>query len=605
MKNYSIKNTKMFSRKNKKEGLYKGWSVLWKYLSVYKKELVTLSVLGTVSALANGTIPYVSGKFFDAILKQDNIFFVSRFSIPLWIALLVLWGVIQIIAIITDWLGDVKGQTFGVRIFGDYKVNAFSQLFFLPISFHKEQKIGEVVNVIDRSAGDGIYAITKQVVIGLAPKFLSIVVGLGFCFYMNISLALVLVLGILSYIFITIRLVPKTISLDREMNKQYGEAYGFTYEAVNNSIVIKQSVAEIVEKTKIKNLFDQANRLYISLSRVWSNLNFSSRMIIFLTQIIIFVLSVLSIHMGIMTLGELLAFNAYAAMVFGPFVVLGQNWQTLQNGLIALEQAENIISTPTENYAPKDALTPKETQGIIEFKNVSFAYKNGNQVLQNISFTALPGQMVALVGESGAGKSTLIDLISAYYFPANGIVAVDGIPTDKWNLKELRGMIAVVPQEVALFNDTIAKNLTYGPINYTEQEIKNATKDAHADHFIEKFPDKYEQIVGERGVKLSVGQKQRIAIARAILRNPKILILDEPTSALDSETEKFVTDALNRVISGRTTFVIAHRLSTVRRADKILVLESGVIVETGTHNELMTIDNGIYRRRYELHVGLV
>lgn len=595
----------MNEEKDKEGNVFKGWGVLWKYLSGYRKELFTLSVLGIISALANGAVPYIAGNFFDSILKQGSIFSAAGFSISLWIVLLILWGVIQIIAIIADWLGDVKGQTFCLRIFGDYKVNAFSQLFFLPISFHKEQKMGEVLNVIDRSAGDGIYAIMKQVVIAFAPKFLSILVGLGFSFYMNISLALVLVLGILSYIFVTIRLVPKTISLDREVNKQYGEAYGFTYEALNNTITVKQFVAEIVEKTKIKNLFEQANRLYISLSRIWSNLNFSSRMIIFLTQIAIFILSVFSIHAGTMTLGELLAFNAYAAMVFGPFVVLGQNWQTLQNGLIALEQAENIISTPTENYTPKDALTPKEKQGVIEFKNVSFAYKNGNQVLKNISFTAPRGQMVALVGESGAGKSTLIDLISAYYFPTNGIVTIDGIPTDKWKLRELREMIAVVPQEVALFNDTIGKNLTYGGIDYTEQEIRNAAKDAHADKFIDKFPEKYEQIVGERGVKLSVGQKQRIAIARAILRNPKILILDEPTSALDSETEKFVTDALNRVMAGRTTFVIAHRLSTVRRADKILVLENGVIVETGTHKELMAIDDGIYKRRYELHVGLV
>lgn len=594
----------MFSNRNKKENTLKGWNVLWKYLSEYKKELITLSVLGTVSALANGTVPYVAGKFFDAILKQNSSFFIIEFSIPLWVGLLSLWGVFQIIAIVADWLGDVKGQVFGVRIFGDYKVNAFSQLLLLPVSFHKEQKIGEVMSIIDR-AGDGIYSITKQVVIALAPKFLSIIVGLSFALYMDMVLTLVLSAGILLYIFVTVRLVPKTIPIDQEMNEQFGKAYGLAYEAVNNSVIVKQFVAEMSEKMKIKNLFGRANSLYVALSNIWSNLGFSSRAIIFATQLIIFIMSVFAIQAGTMTLGELLAFNAYAAMIFGPFVVLGQNWQTLQNGLIVLEQAENIISTPTENYTPKNALTPKETQGIIEFKNVSFAYKNNNQVLQNISFTASRGQMVALVGESGAGKSTLIDLISAYYFPTNGIVTIDGIPTDKWNLRELREMIAIVPQEVALFNDTVAKNLTYGPKNYTDKAIENAVKDAHADQFIEKLPKKYEQIVGERGVKLSVGQKQRIAIARAILRNPKILILDEPTSALDSETEKFVTDALNRVMSGRTTFVIAHRLSTVRRADKILVLENGIIAETGTHNELMAIDNGIYRRRYELHVGLV
>lgn len=594
----------MSIKKNKKENLFKGWSILWKYLSVYKKELVTLSVLGIISALANGTVPYVAGKFFDAVLKQNSVFPAFGFSMPLWVVLLFLWGMFQIIAIVVDWLGDVKGQTFGVYIFGEYKVNAFSQLLLLPISFHKEKKIGEVMDLIDR-ATVGVYSITRQVVIALAPKFLSIIVGFGFAFYMNPMLALVLGIGIASYIFVTARLVPKTIPLDREMNEQYSKASGLAYESVNNSIIVKQFVAEKFEKARIKNLYERANQLYVALSNTWSNLGFSSRAIIFTTQLIIFILSVFAIQAGVMTLGELLAFNAYAAMVFGPFVVLGQNWQTLQNGLIALEQAEIILSFPTEEYTPKGALSPKEKRGAIEFKNVSFAYKKGNQVLDEVSFEALPGQMVALVGESGAGKSTLIDLISAYYFPAKGIVAIDGIPTNKWNLKELREMIAIVPQEVALFNDTVEKNLTYGPKNYTGEAIKNAVKDAHADQFIEKLPEKYEQIVGERGVKLSVGQKQRIAIARAILRDPKILILDEPTSTLDSETEKFVTDALSRVMTGRTTFVIAHRLSTVRRADKILVLENGIIAETGTHNELMAIDNGIYRHRYELHVGLV
>lgn len=305
-----------------------------------------------------------------------------------------------------------------------------------------------------------------------------------------------------------------------------------------------------------------------------------------------------------MSLGELLAFNGYAALVFGPFVVLGRNWQTLQNGLVAIERSEKTLSEKPEDYSPADSVKDFNFKGAIKFENVSFGYKKGEKVLDGITFETNPGDMIALVGESGAGKSTLIDLVSGYYFPTAGRVTIDGHQTKNLDLNFLRKNIAIVPQEVALFHDTVKMNIAYGSVGAKDKAIKNAAAIAHADQFIEKFPKKYAQIVGERGVKLSVGQKQRIAIARAILRNPKILILDEPTSALDSETEKFVTEALDRVMEGRTTFVIAHRLSTVRKADKILVLEGGKIIESGTHDELMKIKDGNYRRRYELHVGL-
>ncbi len=590
--------------KNKTKDSFKGWSILWKYLSGYRKELTVLSALGVISALANGTVPYIAGKFFDAILNLNATFELINFSVPLWMALLCVWAIFQIIAVVIDWVGDVKTEKFGMRIFTDYKSEVYARLLLLPVSFHKERKLGDVMDGINR-AGNGIYSISRQVVVALAPKFFSIIVGLGFAFYMNASLAAILITGILFYVYIIVRLVPRAIPLDREMGKQYGKAYGIAHEAVSSSSLVKQFTAEMFEKTKIRNSFEVADVLYTSLSRVWSNLSFSSRVLVFSTQLSIFIASVFFISAGAMTIGELLAFNAYAAMVFGPFITLGQNWQTLQNGLVALERTEVVLSIPPEEYEPNGSVIPKTTHGAIEFKNVLFGYKKGNKVLHGVSFSVEPGQVVALVGESGAGKSTLIDLISAYYFPTKGGVFVDGVNTNKWKLRVLREMIAIVPQEVSLFNDTLAKNLAYGAKKHTKAAIERAAREAHADQFIEKLPKKYQQIVGERGVKLSVGQKQRIAIARAILRNPKILILDEPTSALDSETEKYVTEALDRVMEGRTTFVIAHRLSTVRKADKILVLEGGKIIESGTHDELMKIKDGNYRRRYELHVGLV
>jgi ABC-type multidrug transport system fused ATPase/permease subunit len=209
-----------------------------------------------------------------------------------------------------------------------------------------------------------------------------------------------------------------------------------------------------------------------------------------------------------------------------------------------------------------------------------------------------------LVGESGVGKSTTISLISGYYFPTQGNVLIDGIDTRKLNLTTLRQQIAVVPQEVALFNDTLLANIRYGSFGASHENVVRVAREAHMEEFISGLPHGYETIVGERGIKLSVGQKQRVAIARAILRNPAILILDEPTSALDAHTEQIVTEALEKLMRGKTTFIIAHRLSTVRKADVVLVFQKGKIVEKGTHNELVAKEGGVYRRLYDYQIGL-
>jgi len=583
---------------------FKGLQILWKYLSVYKRDLIFLSVLGVFSALANGSVPFVMGKFLDAIINSHAVFDGTIFAMPLWVLFLSVWGLAQVIAVATDWTNNRMAIAISTRILTDYYVGAQSILNRLSISFHKNAKPGEVSSALNR-AGQGLDSITEHIIIPLAPQFLSIVIGVGFAFTMNKSLASVLLLGIIVYVCILFRMVPQAVPLQRLMHKTWGKGFSEMSQASNNIVSVKQFGNEEYHDTKIRRKFDQAYKFALLINNIWSNIGFSQRVIVVATQVVIFVSSVYLIQVGSMTIGSLLAFNGYAALVFGPFVILGKNWQTLQNGLVAIERAEKILSEKPEDYSPVDAVKDFNFQGAIKFENVSFGYKKGQKVLDRISFETKPGEMVALVGESGAGKSTLIDLVSGYYFPKAGRVTIDGHPTKKINLKFLRKNIAIVPQEVALFHDTVKMNIAYGSAGAKDKAIKNAAAIAHADQFIEGSPKKYEQVVGERGVKLSVGQKQRIAIARAILRNPKILILDEPTSALDSETEKYVTEALDRVMEGRTTFVIAHRLSTVRKADKILVLEGGKIIESGTHNELMAIEGGNYRRRYELHVGLV
>ena len=223
--------------------------------------------------------------------------------------------------------------------------------------------------------------------------------------------------------------------------------------------------------------------------------------------------------------------------------------------------------------------------------------------MNGISFTVNPGEVVAVVGESGVGKTTIIDLISGFYFPQNGKILIDGIDIKKMNLTKYRSRIAVVPQEPTLFNDTVEANIIDGHTGRSREEMINAAKEAHAHEFIESFPKKYKQVVGWRGIKLSVGQKQRIALARAFLRNPDMLLLDEPTSALDAKSEHLIKASLRKLTESRTTFIIAHRLSTVREVDTVLVLKNRTIVESGSHEELIKIPNGVYRSLYELQTG--
>jgi ABC-type multidrug transport system fused ATPase/permease subunit len=595
------KETKEQEKKITKQGLITSFRVMMKYFAAYKKQIITLSVIGILSAIGNGVIPYIAGSFFDSIIKTNSVS-VLGIVMPLFLGLLILWSLIQAITYFMDWRIGIMSQYVSNIIWLDYMAYGFGFLLNLPAAFHKKHKIGDIGQVINRAAG-ALETIVSNIIIDLAPQILSIIIALSISFYVQPLLASFLLLGLVTYIVILIRKVRPLAAMQKEYYDHLSKMWGDAYDMMGNALAIKQATSEEYEQKKISKGMMAAVPMWMKQTMVWGNLNLYQRLTILTTQIVIFALSVFYIHNGSMTLGELLAFNAYAAMVFGPFVTIARNWQTIQNGIINTEEAEKILATPTEIYEPKNAPNI-EINGNIEFKNVSFNYEEGKQVLQDISFTVKAGEIVALVGESGVGKSTLIDLISGYHFPNGGAVTIEGHDIHNLNLRKLRQAIGVVPQEVVLFNDTIETNIKYGNFESTHEQIAEAARKAHALDFIEKFPQKWSQQVGERGIKLSVGQKQRIAIARAILRNPKILVLDEPTSALDAGTEKIITESLDELMAGKTTFIIAHRLSTVRKADKILVFKEGKIVESGTHLQLLKLKNGEYKRLYDLQIGL-
>lgn len=576
---------------------------LWRQLKPYRGSIALVSVLGVISAIANGIVPYITGKFFDSLVHpHETLFFGVVLSAAVF--LLSVWAVTQIVSNVTDWIIDKKLRLFTTEIQAGLQARAFIHLLTLPIGFHKKNRAGELSDIINK-AGWMLESMTSSLV-SLAPQFLSVFIGIGISFSINRSLGYILLAGLALYLLILIRLLPSVAKIQEEGFTIWGRAYSDAYDAYANIQTVKQANAELFEEKKIRDtVWGKVIPSWYRMERIWANLTFSQRFIVTLIQAAIFMYSVLLVGNGVITIGDLIAFNAYAGMIIGPFVYLGRQWQTVQNGIIAVTRAELIFGSDSELYEPPHAIRLPHLSGSVEFDAVHFSYEPDQpEVLRGISFKTTPGEVIAFVGETGVGKSTTIELISGYYFATAGRVLIDGHDIRQLNLRDLRSQMAVVPQEVVLFNASIKDNIRYGRPDATDAEVEAAAQKAHADGFIEKFPKKYEQEVGERGIKLSVGQKQRVAIARAMLRNPRILVLDEPTSALDAETERFISKSLDELMQGRTTFIIAHRLSTVRKADKILVIKDGKIAESGNHDELIALPDGIYRHLYELHIGL-
>jgi ABC-type multidrug transport system fused ATPase/permease subunit len=583
-----------------RDTFFNGAAIIAKLLRPYKNILILLSIFGLLNATAQAFVPLVAGKVFDAIVKisQDPLTMLG----PI-ITLLIIWGALQIASNVISWWTGFQNDKLSTLLQAEYTAEGFSKLFEMPLAFHNAQKQGDTSDRINRAAS-WLDSIIGNVLLTLLPNFLSIGVALVITFFINWQLTMVLIGAIIIYAGILWNSVPQLSGLQKRMHRAYNRAYGDSHDALGNIREIKQAATEQQERKKIRNNFvNRAAQFWVDLNTIFARLTFFQKMLVSLTQLSIFIISIFFVRNGTLTPGGLVAFNGYAAMILGPFVQLGQQWQTIQNGLVAIVRADKVLSNPIENYMPTGGVSPAKLSGDIVFENVRFSYKSNNETLKGISFHAAAGQKIALVGESGVGKTTIIDLLSGFYFAQKGKIFIDGIEIKKMNLKNYRSRIGIVPQEPALFNDTVEANIRYGNPGKTQEKMIQACKEAYANEFIEAFPKKYKTIVGWRGVKLSIGQKQRIALARAFLRGPDILVLDEPTSALDAKSEHLIKASLEKLMKGRTTFIIAHRLSTVREVDLILVLKDGAIAEQGNHATLMQLPDGIYRELYEMQTG--
>ncbi|OGZ11669.1 MAG: hypothetical protein A2942_00685 [Candidatus Lloydbacteria bacterium RIFCSPLOWO2_01_FULL_50_20] len=583
-----------------------GLRVIWRrHLSPFRRELAILSVLGLFSAVANGVVPYVTGRFFDALVGVSvGKTTLASAGLPLWAFLLMAWAFVQLVANNIDWIIDRRRRILDTGLNMKIQVSGFEHFFRLPIAFHKNTHTNGAIQKMSQASWR-IPGLIRTVIL-VAPEFLSIIIGIMLAASINLILAGVLFGGVVVYALLLLHILRPIAALDKEVHTKWNEYWDDAAQAVHQIESVKQATAEVHEiKRMDEHLTKETVGLWNSLERIWSNVSFFQRTIVFLTQLTVFILSANFVASGVITVGELIALNGYALMFFGPLVQLGYSWQLIQNGITTALQVEKIFLEPEEQYVPDGAPTLPSTLRTVAFNNVTFRYGTEEPtVLDGVNFSVAPGEVVAIVGESGVGKSTVAGLLSAYYFPTSGEVLVGGIDTRTLDLLSLRQKIAVVPQEIALFNESLRTNILYGSFTATDDAVRHAASEAHLAGFIATLPQGYETLVGERGIKLSVGQKQRVAIARAILRDPRILILDEPTSALDAKTEVIITTALERLMQGRTTFIIAHRLSTVRKADRILVFEKGKIVEDGTHDALLKKKNGVYRKLYEYQVGL-
>ncbi|MFH1656718.1 MAG: ABC transporter ATP-binding protein [Candidatus Nealsonbacteria bacterium] len=563
--------------------------IIGRYLADYKKEVYKISFLALISSVILAVIPYLYGRIVDIVQIQPS-------NLTLIFNILGVWLLVNLFGVVLNLIVEQKGGFIGVDMHNDLICKAASHLIRLPLSFHKEKKIGEIYSRIER-ASDYILRIADQILFWTLPQFLTAFVGLFVLFLVDWKLALGAAIIFFGYIFITIYKTGSIVETHKKLNKLFEEVSGNLYDSVLNAQAIKSNAAEnFQEKRTEKDYKVKTGPVFKNFMNQWHFLHLWQQIFYVTGFVCLFSMAILLLRINSITVGELIMFFGYLNLVHNPLRGLAWHWHLFRTGMTTIKRVEGLLEIEPEDYKEKGKIL-EEIKGKVKFDNVSFGYKEKQLVLKNINFIAKPGQKIALVGESGEGKTTFVDLISLYFKPTHGKILIDDVDITKLNLRFLRENIAYVPQEIVLFNDTIKNNIKFGNPRASEEQIVEAAKFANAHDFIEKFSKKYEQLVGERGIKLSTGQKQRIAIARAIIRDPKILILDEATASLDSKTEKLVQEALEKLTKSRTTFIIAHRLSTIKAADKILVLKSKKITEEGTHQELIK-KKGIY---YDFH----
>ena len=472
----------------------------------------------------------------------------------------------------------------------------------LPIAYYDANKSGVLVSRIMNDV-EGVRNLVGTGLVEFVGGLLTAVLALIMLFRIS-PLMTGIALGVVLTFSVVVQKAFSTLRpIFRERGKITAEVTGRLTESLGGVRVVKGYHAESREEDVFgKGVQRLLDNVLTSLTGI-SLMSLSATVLLGIVGAIVMFVGAKQIFAGTLTLGGFATFTAFLAFLVAPvFQIVGIGTQ-LTEALAGLERTREILTEAREDQDPKRTVSMPELNGLVRFEDVSFQYEEGKPVLNNVSFTSEPGTVTALVGSSGSGKSTTIGLISAFYVPTSGMITVDGVDLSTVRLDSFRTQLGVVLQDTFLFDGSILENIAFARPSATHEQIMEACRVARVDEFTERFPEKYETVIGERGVKLSGGQRQRLSIARAILADPRILILDEATSSLDSESEQMIQEGLSHLMKGRTTFVIAHRLSTIRRADQILVMEDGRIVEHGNHDSLFTA-RGRYFDLYTKQHGL-
>jgi len=484
----------------------------------------------------------------------------------------------------------------GQRVIAQLRREVHAHVSRLPVSFYDSTKSGTLVARIMTDV-EGVRNLIGTGQMELLGGLLTATIVLVMMIRINYVMTAVAVGALLFFTLFLQRAFRTIRPIFRERSKINAEVTGRLTESLGGVRVVKGYYAEEREQKVFSAGVERLLQNVLKTLTATSVMGSSSALLIGLVGAITMFIGAKEIFAGKMTVGGLFLYNMLMVYLAAPVVQITAIGTQLTEAIAGLDRTREVLSESPEHTDPQRTVVMPEIKGQLNFEHVDFSYEAGKPVLQDVSFEAKPGSVTALVGSSGSGKSTIVGLVAAFYKPLAGRVTIDGVDLSTVRLDSYRSVLGVVLQESFLFDGTIRENIAFSRPDATEEEIMAACRIAHVDEFAQKFTDKYDTIVGERGVKLSGGQRQRVSIARAVLADPRILILDEATSSLDSESEAYIQQGLKYLMQGRTTFVIAHRLSTIRQADQILVVEAGRIVERGNHETLF----GLHGRYYDLY----